>query len=74
MEKIDSLGVDHDVQLTNVKETISKENVKLKNLRDEKEKALEFQQSKDVSLLVQFVTIGYFWQSIPLPNSSLGSF
>lgn len=49
LEKLDSLGVNHDLRLTNAKETITKENVELKTLRDEKERAFELQHSKEQS-------------------------
>ena len=50
MEKLDSLGVDHNIQLTDTKKTITEENCELKKLQDEKERAFARQGNTTVDI------------------------
>jgi hypothetical protein len=58
LEKLDSLGSNHAIHLTNVKKTITEENLNLKVLIDEKERLFqEAQKNSNLNDLRKKVTI-----------------
>lgn len=70
LEKLDSLGDDHDIDMRNAKKAITDENLKMKVLRDEKERVFARQQLQQQQQQSDCVDIGGISDEISKLNKS----